>query len=98
MQDTLSIIFLGWPAIIGSLLLTLIGLAVRKPVVVAIGAALLLPFSFFLTRTFFPAIILPLFQFGAAFALWRGRTRLAWLLLTPLVLAIALLIFGASRY
>lgn len=98
MQDTLSIIFFGWPAIIGSLVLTVIGLAVKKPLVVAIGGALLLPFSIFLTRTFFPAILLPLFQFGAAFALWRGRTRLGWLLLVPLVIVIVILLVAASRY
>ena len=96
MQDTLAIIFLGWPAIAGSFLLTFIGLAVKKPLVVAIGAGLLVPFSIYLGRTVLPAIILPLFQFGAAFALWRGKVRLAWLLLIPLAMAIIALIVGAS--
>jgi hypothetical protein len=44
MQDTLTIIFFGWPAILGSLLVTVIGL-LAEPLWIAIGGALLLPFS-----------------------------------------------------
>jgi len=97
MQDTLSIILFGWPAILGSLLVTVIGLLARKPLWIAIGGALLLPFSIHLTLNRLPAIILPLFQFGAAWAVSRQRMRLAWLLMLPLVIVVILLVVGASR-
>lgn len=97
MQDSLRIIFFGWPAILGSLLVTVIGLLAKKPLWIAIGGALLLPFSIFLTIHGVPAIILPLFQFGAAWAVSRQKIRLAWLLMLPLVIVIILLVFGANR-
>jgi hypothetical protein len=97
MQDTLTILFLGWPAIVGSLLVTLIGLLAKKPRWIAIGGALLLPFSIFLTLNRVPGIILPIFQFGAAWAIYRQKIRLAWLLMLPLVIVFILLVFGASR-
>jgi hypothetical protein len=96
-QDTLTIIFFGWPAILGSLLVTVVGLLAKKPLWIAIGGALLLPFSIYLTIHGVPGIILPLFPFGAAWAVARQKISLAWLLMLPLVIAIILLVFGASR-
>jgi hypothetical protein len=96
-QDTLTILFFGWPAIIGSLLVTVIGLLARKPLWIAVGGALLLPFSIYLTIHSVPGIILPLFPFGAAWAVSRRNVRLAWLLMLPLVIVIILLVFGANR-
>jgi hypothetical protein len=97
MQDRLSVILFGWPALTGSLLLTIVGLVARKTVLVAIGAALLVPFSLFLGRTFPPVLSLPFFHFGSAAALWRGRVRLAWLLLIPLALLLVVLLVEAQR-
>jgi hypothetical protein len=96
-QDTLTIIFFGWPAILGSLLVTIIGLFAKRPLWIAIGGALLLPFSIYLTIHGVPGIILPLFPFGAAWAVSRQKVRLAWLLMLPLVIVIILLVYGASR-
>jgi hypothetical protein len=96
-QDSLTIIFFGWPAILGSLLVTVIGLLARKPLWIAIGGLLLLPFSIYLTIHGVPGIILPLFPFGASWAVARGKVPLAWLLMLPLVVVIILLVFGANR-
>jgi len=97
MKDALSLIFLSWPAIVASLIVSVIGLSIKKPLWIAIGGALLLPFSIYVTLNRVPGIILPLLQFGAAWAASQQKMRLAWLLLLPLVVAIALLLFGASR-
>jgi hypothetical protein len=40
-----------------------------------------------------PAILLPLFQFGAAWALMRDKKVLAWVLLAPLAIIMGLLAF-----
>lgn len=97
MQDTAYIVLFGWPALIGSFLFALIGVAARRPWLVVVAGVLLLPFSILLLRTFIPAIILPLLQFAAAFGLWRGRFRLAWVLFGSWVIAmVAMLAVGAA--
>jgi hypothetical protein len=99
MSDILVQIIFGWPAIITSLLLSVSGLALRKPWLLVIAGVLAIPFAWYLSgypaiRT--PAALLPLFQFGAAWALQREKKVLAWVLLSPLaiitvVLAVAVL-------
>jgi hypothetical protein len=87
MSDILVQIIFGWPAIITSLVLSVAGLVLRKPWLLVIAGVLAIPFSWYLSgypaiRT--PAALLPLFQFGAAWALQREKKALAWILLAPL--------------
>ncbi len=89
MPEILVQIIFGWPAIIASLLLSVVGLALRKPWLLVTAGVLAIPFSWYLSgypaiRT--PAALLPLFQFGAAWALWREKKVLAWVLLAPLAM------------
>jgi hypothetical protein len=79
-----------------SLVLSSIGLVKRKVVLVALGALFLLLFVWYLDGT--PrfngyALILPLFHFGAAIALKKGKIRLAWILLMPVIAFIIWIIF-----
>jgi hypothetical protein len=88
-------IIFGWPAIITSLLVSIAGLLLSKPRLLVAGGVIIIPFSFYLGGGY-PAlrlltILLPLFQFGAAWALRRGKKTLAWLLLAPLGIASGLL-------
>jgi hypothetical protein len=85
MQDSVAIVCFGWPAIIASLLVSLAGLLLKRPVLMAVGGVLLLPFSIYLTGYRVPGILLPLLQFGSAYAIRRDKMRLAWLLLAPFI-------------
>ena len=91
MEAVLSVLaftFIGFPGIILSLGLSVIGLLEKKATLVVIGATLAIPFScylgfgsgFFFFGFFF---FLPLFQLGEAFAIHRHLAWLAWLLLLP---------------
>lgn len=94
MSDILIQLIFGWPAIILSLLISVGGIALRKPWFLVVGGVVAIPFSWYLSgfpaiRS--PAILLPLFQFGSAAALWYEKRLLAWLLLLPLALIIVFL-------
>jgi hypothetical protein len=96
LDDTLIVMIFGWPAILGSLLLSLVGLVFRRPVLLIAAGVVIIPFSWYLSG--FPAvrapgILLCLFQFGSAAAVWRGRMPAAWLLLLPLTLIAAVLAY-----
>jgi hypothetical protein len=89
MFEILPIIIFGWPAMIGSLLLSVAGLTLRKPWLLVVAGIAAIPFSWFLSgypglRT--PMIFLPLYQFASAWALNREKKRLAWVLLAPLAM------------
>ena len=87
MLDALVIILFGWPAIITSILLSLAGLLTKKPNLLLIAGVICIPFTYYLSGGFrSPAVILPLFQFGSAFAIRRHQMRLAWLLIAPLLI------------
>jgi hypothetical protein len=86
MLATLLILLIGWPGIISSLAISIAGVIRSKPVWLIIGAILAVPFSWYLSGS--PlfrniGLLLPLFQLGAAVAIHRHVTWLAWLLLLP---------------
>jgi len=86
MLTTLAIIFMGWPAIISVSILCLAGLVRKQPVLLVLGALLVLPFAWYLSMTpRFQIIgfIVPLLLLGAAYLLSRGRRYTAALLLLP---------------
>ena len=89
----IQIIF-GWPAIITSILLSLAGLWLKKPVLLVVAGVLCLPFTYYLSGFRTPAVVLPLFQFGAAYAISRQKPWVAWLLLLPLVMIALILAYA----
>jgi hypothetical protein len=86
MQDILVQIIFGWPAVITSLLVSVAGLWFKKPILLVVGGILIILFTIYISGYWRPAGILPLFQLGAAYALWKKKTTLAWVLLSPLVI------------
>jgi hypothetical protein len=104
MLQLLALIFIGWPAIIGSLLLSSLGVFGRRPWLCLAGAILSLGFAWYLTG--FPAVIfklagylLPLFHLAAMFFVHRKRERIAGLFLLPhvAIMFYLLILVVASR-
>lgn len=97
----LAQIFMGWPAILGSLALSSLGIARREARWLFGGAALTVGFAWYLTGSPNPALQvlgygLPLLHVGGGIAVHRGRAWVAWTLLLPhaliaLLLAVAVL-------
>ncbi|MCX6036706.1 MAG: hypothetical protein NTW99_02210 [Chloroflexi bacterium] len=96
MSDLLVQIIFGWPAIILSLAVSAAGILKKGPWMLVVGGVLCAPFTLYLsafTYLHFFAFLLPFFQFGAAWAVHAKRKILAWFLLLPLTLIIAILAF-----
>ena len=90
-------IFLGWPAILVSVVLAVMGLARYSHRLLVAAAVVALPFSWYLSG--FPIVrspifLLPLLLFGSGYFMYRGREMVAWLLAIPFFLAILLLLFA----
>jgi len=90
MSNILVQIIFGWPAIILSLVVSATGIMKRRPWMLALGGMLCIPFSFYLylsgtTAVGFFALLLPLFQFGAVWAVHAKLKYLPWILMLPLV-------------
>ena len=95
MIDFLVASFLGWPAIIVTIILAITGLLRENYRFLVAAAILALPFSWFLSG--FPAIrspvfMLPLLLFASGYFIYRGREMLAWLLVIPYIMTIWLLL------
>ena len=97
MLDLLLIILVGWPAIIATVILAIIGL-VKSDYRFLVGAAILaFPFSWYLSG--FPLIrsftfLLPLLPFGAGYAMRRNHEMISWILAIIYFLSILLLLFA----
>jgi hypothetical protein len=91
-SDILVQIIFGWPAILTSILLSIAGVWLKKPVLLVVAGIVCIPFAYYISNGFRnPAILLPFFQFGSAFAVARQKTLIAWLFLAPIVImAVAL--------
>jgi hypothetical protein len=96
MLDFLLILLVGWPAIMTTLILAVIGL-LRNKYLFLLGAAILaFPFSWYLSgfpRISSPVFLLPLFLFGSSYLMFREREMLAWLIAVPYFLSILLLFY-----
>jgi len=80
-------IIFGWPAIIFSIVISVIGILKKWPWMLAAGGVVIFPFSFYLSGfpvVRFLALLLPFFQFGAAWVVHTKRNFLAWVMLFPL--------------
>jgi hypothetical protein len=97
MLDFLLSLFVGWSAILATVILAVLGLTRNNHRFLVAAAILAFPFSWFLSG--FPVVrspifLLPLLLFGSGYALLRGRDMIAWLLAIPYFLAIILLLFA----
>jgi hypothetical protein len=95
MIDILVVITFGWPAIVATIILAIIGLLRSDYRYIVAAAVLAVPFSWFLSG--FPVIrspvfILPILLLGSAFAMYRDRQMISWLLAIPYFLSIWLLV------
>lgn len=81
-------IIMGWPAILGSLLVSGIGIIRGRPAIPVAGAVLTLGFAWYLRA--WPSVIfdvlgysLPLLHLAAAWAIHRRKSWIAWAVLLP---------------
>ncbi len=102
MLPLLAQVLIGWPAILGSLLVSSLGVYGRRPELCIAGAILSVGFAWYLTAL--PAVIfklagysLPLFHLAAMVFVRQGRGRIVGLLLLPhAAIALYLLLLIAS--
>ncbi|MFZ5944334.1 MAG: hypothetical protein ACOYVD_09505 [Bacillota bacterium] len=92
MLSSLLRMIIGWPGIITSLILSFLGIMFRRYIFLVYGALAAVPISMYLSATprfrYF-MVLLPLFQFGAAFAVHKGNIKLAWLLFLPFLFTVS---------
>ena len=94
MTETLVQILFGWPALITSILLSVAGVWLKKPGLLIASAIICIPFTYYVSNGFrSPLIVLPVCEFGAAYALARQWIRIAWLLIVPLLIVAASLAY-----
>ena len=81
-------IVFGWPAVIVTLLLSVAGIARKKPSLLVIATIVVIPFSYYLMgspRFGLVGLIIPFCMLGSSIAVHRRYMALAWLLLVPFV-------------
>ena len=99
MIEILAQLLFGWPAILVTVILAIIGLIRNNFRYLLAAAILAFPFAWFLSgfpiiRS--PAFLMPLFLFSSGYLMYRGREMLAWILAIPFFLAILLLFYLIS--
>jgi hypothetical protein len=97
MLDFILFLFAGWPAVIVSVILAVLGLFRSKYQFLVAAAIVAVPFSwvwagFPLIRS--PVFLTPLLVFGAAWAVRNGREMLAWILGITFLMVIVLFLFA----
>jgi len=97
MTGFLLSLFVGWPAILVTVVLAAMGLTKQNYRLLVIAALVAVPFSWYLSG--FPVIrspifLLPLLIFGAGYFMSRDREMLAWLLAIPFFLSVILLLYA----
>ncbi len=95
MIDFLVASFFGWPAVVVTIILAMVGLVRNNHRFLIAAALLALPFSWFLSG--FPVIrspvfLLPLLLFGSAYFMYRGMEMWAWVMVVPYFMTIWLLL------
>lgn len=90
-------LLVGWPAVLATVILAIIGL-IKRDYRFLVGAAILaFPFSWYvsgfpLVRSF--TFLLPLLPFGSAYALRRDHEMIAWVLSIIYLLSVLLFLFA----
>jgi hypothetical protein len=94
MSEVLIQAIFGWPAIGIAILLSVAGGILQKPWLLIASGIVCLPFTYYISAGFrTPAILLPVFEFGAAFAITRQWKLITWLLISPLILIAVVLAY-----
>jgi hypothetical protein len=84
----------GWPAIGIAVLLSVAGGILKLPWLLIASGLVCMPFTYYSSASFrSPAILLPVFEFGAAFAITRQWKLMTWLLIFPLILVAVVLAY-----
>ena len=81
-------ILLGWPAILVSVVLAVIGIVRKRPGWLVGSAIVVVPFALYLFATprfRWVALVFPVLLFAASIAIRRSLPWLAWSLLVPFV-------------
>jgi len=99
MLNFLLILLVGWPAIIVTIILAVLGLIRHNYRFLVWAAILSFPFSWYLSG--FPSIRSPMFLtpvliFGSAWAMRFEKEMLAWILAIVFFMSILLLIFALA--
>ncbi len=95
MSDFLVQTIFGWPALGISILLSVVGVILQKPWLLIASGIVCVPFTYYISGGFrSPAILLPVFEFGAAFAVTRQWKWITWLLISPLIIAAMFLAYA----
>jgi hypothetical protein len=85
----------GWPAISIAILLSVAGGILKKPWLLIAAGIVCLPFTYYMSAGFrSPAILLPVFEFGAAYTITREWKLITWLLISPLILVSIVLAYA----
>lgn len=88
-------IFLGWPVIVATIILMIIGLLKRDHRFLMVAAVLVVPFSWFLSGFPFiqsPIFLLPLLPFLSSYLMRNNQEMFAWVFAVPYFLVIWLLL------
>ena len=94
-MDVFIQITFGWPAIILTILLSVTGLVLQKPILLVIAGFVCMPFTYYASNGLRnPLVILPLLQFISAYTVSRQKKAVAWLLITPLIAISTLLAYA----
>lgn len=96
MLDFFLIVLVGWPGILSSVVLAIIGLLRANYRWLVAAAILAFPFSWYLSG--FPVVrspvfLLPVILFASAFVLYRKHEMIAWVIAVPYFLTILLLFY-----
>jgi hypothetical protein len=86
MLELWPIILLGWPAILVSNVLSVMGIVHRRPARLLFAGVLAAPFALYLAASpgfSWLGVIIPFFFFGASITIYYDRINLAWSLLAP---------------
>ena len=95
MTEILVQIIFGWPGIITSVLLSIAGVLLKKPVLLVVAGIVCVPFTYYISNGFrAPTLVLPLFQFASAYAIKSQKNLIAWLLIAPMIIISILLAYA----
>jgi hypothetical protein len=94
MTEILVQIIFGWSAIITSILLSIAGVWLKKPALSVATGIVCIPFTYYISGGFrTPALLLPFFQIGSAYAIKSQKNLIAWLLIAPMIIISILLAY-----
>jgi hypothetical protein len=96
MVNTIISLFVGWPAIVTTVILSVVGLFRANYRLLVAAAILAFPFSWFISGfpvIHSPAFLLPVLLLGSAFAVYREHEMIAWLVALPFFLTILFLYY-----